>query len=119
MAVNTSKTKTPMPEQDPLVRNRNFYEVSTGYTEEMALEEAARCLNCKHKPCIHGCPVNVKIPEFIQLVSERRYEDASRSPSAVWSALSQTGIVSMSRTALRLFLQAHTKSRSSVPVRPA
>lgn len=65
-----------MPEQDALVRNSNFSEVTTGYTEEMALEEAARCLHCKHKPCVNGCPVNVYIPEFIQLVSERKYEEA-------------------------------------------
>ncbi len=74
--INTSLVKVPMPEQDPLVRNSNFSEVATGYTEEMALEEAARCLQCKHKPCVSGCPVNVYIPEFIQLVSERKYEEA-------------------------------------------
>lgn len=74
--INTSLVKVPMPEQDALVRNSNFSEVTTGYTEEMALEEAARCLHCKHKPCVNGCPVNVYIPEFIQLVSERKYEEA-------------------------------------------
>lgn len=73
---NMSLTKVPMPEQDPNVRNKNFLEVSTGYTEEMAVEEATRCLNCKHKPCVSGCPVNVKIPEFIKLISERKFEEA-------------------------------------------
>lgn len=52
------------------MRNHNFEEVACGYTEEMAIEEAGRCLNCKHKPCVSGCPVNVRIPEFIQKVSE-------------------------------------------------
>lgn len=71
-----SPVKVPMPHQDPEVRNKNFTEVSTGYTEEMAMEEAARCLNCKTKPCMTGCPVCVKIPEFISLVAEGKFEDA-------------------------------------------
>ncbi len=66
---NMTPKKTPMPVQDPCVRNRNFEEVAKGYTEEMALEEAARCLHCKHRPCVAGCPVNVQIPEFIALVA--------------------------------------------------
>ena len=49
---NMSLTKVPMPEQDPNVRNKNFLEVAMGYTEEMAMEEASRCLNCKNKPCV-------------------------------------------------------------------
>lgn len=73
---NMSLAKVPMPEQAPDVRNKNFNEVSTGYTEEMAKEEATRCLNCKHKPCMQGCPVMVKIPEFIALVADGRFEDA-------------------------------------------
>lgn len=73
---NMSLKKVPIPEQDPQVRNHNFEEVSLGYTEEMAIEEATRCLNCKHKPCISGCPVNVKIPEFITLVAEGKFEEA-------------------------------------------
>lgn len=64
--VNRAKTKVPMPEQAPDVRNQNFAEVTLGYTLEMAKEEAERCLNCKHKPCVGGCPVNVPIPEFIE-----------------------------------------------------
>ena len=67
---NMILTKTPMPEQDPNVRNKNFLEVTLGYTAEMAIEEAKRCLNCKHKPCVAGCPVNVRIPEFIAKVAE-------------------------------------------------
>lgn len=68
--------KTPMPTQDPDVRNHNFEEVALGYTEEMALEEAKRCLNCKNKPCVGGCPVNVRIPEFISKVAEGDFQEA-------------------------------------------
>ena len=67
---NMSLEKIKMPEQAPDVRNKNFKEVSLGYTEEMAIEEAQRCLNCKHKPCVSGCPVNVRIPEFIAEVAK-------------------------------------------------
>ena len=73
---NMSLEKVPMPEQEPNVRNKNFKEVTLGYTEEMAVEEAQRCLNCKHKPCMQGCPVMVKIPEFIALVAEGKFEEA-------------------------------------------
>lgn len=73
---NMTPTKTPMPNQAPEVRNRNFEEVALGYTEEMALQEASRCLNCKNHPCVSGCPVNVRIPEFIAKVVERDYEGA-------------------------------------------
>ena len=62
--------KTPMPEQDPRVRAHNFEEVATGYTAEMAIQEAQRCLDCRHKPCVEGCPVNVKIPDFIRLLKK-------------------------------------------------
>lgn len=65
-----------MPEQDPNVRNKNFLEVAMGYTEEMAMEEASRCLNCKNKPCVSGCPVNVRIPEFVAKVAEGKFEEA-------------------------------------------
>lgn len=67
---NMSLMKNPMPEQEPLVRNKNFLEVSKGYTDDMAIDEAQRCLNCKNKPCVAGCPVNVRIPEFIEKVAE-------------------------------------------------
>ena len=66
---NMSMTKTPMPEQDANVRNKNFKEVSLGYTAEMAVEEAKRCLNCKKPQCVAGCPVNIRIPEFISKVA--------------------------------------------------
>lgn len=73
---NMSPKKVPMPEQDPNVRIKNFLEVALGYTEQMAMEEAQRCLNCKHKPCVSGCPVNVKIPEFVQLIAQGKFEEA-------------------------------------------
>ena len=67
---NMSMTKNPIPEQEPLVRNKNFDEVALGYTEEIAIDEAKRCLNCRQHPCVNGCPVNVRIPEFIAKVAE-------------------------------------------------
>ena len=73
---NMSLVKNPMPSQEPQVRNRNFSEVALGYTEETAIDEAKRCLNCKHKPCVSGCPVRVHIPDVIKAVSEGRFEDA-------------------------------------------
>ena len=73
---NMSLTKVPMPEQDPNVRNKNFDEVALGYTAEMAMEEATRCLNCKNKPCVNGCPVNVPIPAFIEKVAAGDFEGA-------------------------------------------
>lgn len=63
-----SMNKTPMPTLEPTVRNKNFEEVCTGYTPEMAVKEANRCLNCKNMPCVGGCPVNVHIPEFIEKI---------------------------------------------------
>ncbi len=75
---NMSLNKVKMPEQDPNIRNTNFQEVALGYTEEMAIEEAARCLNCKNMPCMKGCPVNVKIPEFISLITQNEFEEAYR-----------------------------------------
>ena len=73
---NMSLVKTPMPEQDPKVRARNFKEVALGYTAEMAIEEAGRCLKCKKPACVGGCPVNVRIPEFIAKVQEGDFKAA-------------------------------------------
>ena len=67
---NMRNTKNPMPEQAPQERVHNFKEVALGYTEEMAIDEAKRCLGCKHRPCVTGCPVNVRIPEFIAHVQK-------------------------------------------------
>lgn len=71
-----SPNKTAMPEQAPTVRNKNFKEVALGYTPEMAVAEAKRCLNCKNKPCVSGCPVNVQIPDFIAKIAEGDFKGA-------------------------------------------
>lgn len=73
---NMSPKKAPMPSQDPNVRNKNFLEVATGYTEEVAIEEAQRCLNCKHRPCVNGCPVHIAIPDFIKEVAQGNFAGA-------------------------------------------
>ena len=73
---NMTLTKTPMPEQDPKVRARNFKEVTLGYTAEMAMEEAGRCLGCRNPKCVEGCPVNVRIPEFIAKVKDGDFKAA-------------------------------------------
>ena len=73
---NMNPKRNPMPTQEPGVRAKNFDEVALGYTEEMALDEALRCLNCKNMPCVSGCPVNIRIPEFISKVKEGDFEGA-------------------------------------------
>ena len=73
---NMTPKKHEMPTQDPSVRSGNFLEVATGYTEEMALAEAERCLHCLAKPCVNGCPVHINIPEFIAKVKEKDFEGA-------------------------------------------
>ncbi|MBQ8002466.1 MAG: NADPH-dependent glutamate synthase [Clostridia bacterium] len=82
---NMRLTKNPMPSQDANVRNKNFSEVALGYSAEMAIDEAQRCLNCKNKPCVEGCPVKIHIPEFIARVSQGdfagAYEIISQSSS--------------------------------------
>lgn len=78
--------KNPMPTQAPEVRAHNFKEVATGYTAEMAVAEATRCLNCKNKPCVAGCPVNIDIPNFIQKIKGGDYEGAYQTIS-VYSSL--------------------------------
>ncbi|MBQ7643290.1 MAG: FAD-dependent oxidoreductase, partial [Clostridia bacterium] len=71
-----SPVKHEMPTQAPEVRKNNFNEVALGYTSETAIEEAKRCLNCKHRPCTSGCPVKVRIPDFIAAVADGRFIDA-------------------------------------------
>ncbi len=73
---NMSPTRCPMPTQEPTVRAHNFEEVALGYTEQMAIEEAKRCLGCKNMPCVEGCPVKIHIPEFIAKVREGDFEGA-------------------------------------------
>jgi len=74
MAINPKKHE--MPTQAPEVRAHNFSEVALGYTEEMAVSEAERCLNCKNQPCVSGCPVNINIPDFITLIKNKDFEGA-------------------------------------------
>ncbi|MBQ8614043.1 MAG: NADPH-dependent glutamate synthase [Ruminiclostridium sp.] len=82
---NMSLKKNEMPVQSPEIRSTNFLEVALGYTEEQAVDEANRCLNCKNKPCVGGCPVSIDIPDFIEKIKERDFEGAyqviSRSSS--------------------------------------
>ncbi len=73
---NMSLKKNPMPSQEPNVRNKNFKEVALGYTEEMAVDEANRCLNCKNSPCVQGCPVSIHIPDFISKIRDKDYDGA-------------------------------------------
>ena len=73
---NMDPKKTPMPSQEPCIRNQNFDEVALGYTAEMAVNEAKRCLNCKNKPCVSACPVCIDIPAFIQRVASEDFEGA-------------------------------------------
>ena len=73
---NMSLLKNPMPTQEPSERIKNFSEVALGYTEEQAIDEAKRCLNCKNKMCMNGCPVKIAIPDFISKVAEGKFEEA-------------------------------------------
>ena len=73
---NMKIPRTDMPQQEPALRAKNFLEVATGYTMQMALDEASRCLHCKHKPCVNGCPVNINIPDFIKMITEENFEGA-------------------------------------------
>ena len=73
---NMSQKKNEMPHQAADVRNKNFDEVALGYTEEQAIDEAKRCLNCKNMPCVGGCPVRIHIPAFIAKVAEGKFEEA-------------------------------------------
>jgi glutamate synthase (NADPH/NADH) small chain len=73
---NMRLDKNPMPTQDPQVRAHNFNEVAIGYSDETAVDEALRCLNCKNMPCVSGCPVNIHIPEFIQKIKDGDFEGA-------------------------------------------
>ena len=79
---NMDPKRCPMPSQDPNVRNKNFKEVALGYTPEMAVNEAKRCLGCKNKPCQTGCPVGIDIPSFIAKVAEEDFEGAYQVLSA-------------------------------------
>ncbi|NLD48150.1 MAG: NADPH-dependent glutamate synthase [Clostridiaceae bacterium] len=109
---NMSPKKVNMPEQDPNVRNKNFLEVALGYTEQMAIEEAQRCLNCKHKPCMEGCPVNVKIPEFVSLIAEGKFEEAYEKIQETNSLPAICGRVCPQETQCELFCVRAKKGES-------
>ena len=72
---NMSPKKNPMPSQAPGIRSGNFLEVALGYDKDTAMDEAARCLNCKNMPCVSGCPVRIHIPAFIEKVREGDFEE--------------------------------------------
>ena len=78
---NMSLQKHPMPEQQPDIRATNFKEVALGYTREIAMEEADRCLHCKNAPCVKGCPVNVPIPDFKRYRMFLRIRQALLTPA--------------------------------------
>ena len=78
MARNMSLEKNPMPVQDAAIRAKNFDEVALGYTEKVAMLEAARCLGCKNHPCVDGCPVKIHIPAFIAEVAKGNFEEAEK-----------------------------------------
>ena len=73
---NMQLNKTPMPEQDPVIRSANFGEVALGYTAEQAVNEAKRCINCKNPACVSGCPVGIPIPQFLSKVAEEDFAGA-------------------------------------------
>ena len=75
---NMSLKRNEMPTQDAVIRGKNFEEVALGYSEETAIDEANRCLNCKTMPCVDGCPVKIHIPEFITKIKEGEFEEAYR-----------------------------------------
>lgn len=76
---NKQNTQVKMVELEPKIRITNFEEVACGYNLEDAVSEASRCLNCKHKPCVNGCPVNIEIPSFISKIIERRHRSRSKN----------------------------------------
>ena len=131
---NMDPKKCPMPSQEPNVRNKNFKEVALGYTEEMAVNEAKRCLQCKNHPCRSGCPVEIDIPGFIKHVAEGDFEAAynviaqsSALPavcgrvcpvSAVSSALLPTGTATMSTPSPLSPPPMAIRSLSSAPALP-
>ena len=81
---NMSLKRNEMPTQDAKIRATNFCEVALGYSEQTAIDEALRCLNCKNAPCVSGCPVNIHIPEFIEKVKEGDFEGAYQVIYAIY-----------------------------------
>ncbi len=92
------KESVPMPKQKPEVRRSNFNEVALGYTEEQAIAEANRCLQCPKPQCIQGCPVEIEIPAFIKLLREGKFEEAVKKikeknslPANLWTSMPARG----------------------------
>lgn len=98
-----SKTKTIIPEQDPKKRIKNFDEVALGYTEDLAVKEAERCLQCKDAPCVKGCPVNINIPEFIRLIKEKKFDLAIKRIKETDNLPATTGRVCPQETQCEAF----------------
>ena len=136
--MNNQMTKTPMPEQPADQRIGNFDEVARGYTAEMAVNEAARCLNCRNHPCVQGCPVNLPIPQFIHAIAEGDNEQAFALISAASSLPAVCGRVCPQETQCeakcvrgikgepvaigrleRFAADTHRQSGAAAPVRPA
>ena len=109
MAVNPRKHE--MPTQEPQVRARNFQEVALGYTMEIAVEEAKRCLNCKNSPCVSGCPVNIAIPDFISRIKAGDFEGAYQVISRSSSLPAVCGRVCPQETQCESQCTLHTKAK--------
>ena len=90
---NMDPKKNPIPTREPSVRARDFYEVTTGYSEETAINEALRCLSCKNMPCVSGCPVKIHIPEFIQKIKEGKADFGYNARADVYENLFAAGVV--------------------------
>ena len=91
------KTKYEMPEQTPQERIKNFNEVPYGYSKHVAVEEAKRCLQCKNKPCMNGCPVEIDIPDFINSIAQGEFDKAAEIIKAKSNAVSRFCRVSVSK----------------------
>ena len=109
MAVNPKKHE--MPTQEPAVRARNFQEVALGYPMEIALEEARRCLNCKDRPCVTGCPVNIAIPDFIAEIKKGDFESAYQVISQSSSLPAVCGRVCPQETQCESKCTLHTRAK--------
>ena len=109
---NMDPHKCPMPSQDPAVRAHNFDEVALGYTYDMAVNEARRCLACKNKPCVTGCPVQIDIPAFIERVANEDMEGAYKVLSASSALPAVCGVSALRRTSARANACAASRARA-------
>ena len=109
---NMQKEKHPMPTRDPKERAKNFYEVALGYSEETAIAEAMRCLNCKNMPCVSGCPVKIHIPQFIEKIQQGEFLEAYKIISESSSLPAVCGRAELS------FCRAEASARPETGKRP-